>query len=247
MAWAKPTTITSWSFSRWKMYSDCPLKLKLSAIDKIKEPPSPAMTRGNDIHKLAEDYIKGKLKKLPDELTLFPKFFKLARDRFKKSPTLISVEDTWSFRKDWTITRWDDWIGCWLRVKVDVCLIDTETVSIIDHKTGKYSPQYNLEDYMLQMDLYALSALVYYAGLGAGLKVLPRLHFLDHEIVFPEPGSKDIRVYTPTDLPRLKKEWESRAKPMLADKQFSPKPNRWCPNCFFRASNKAGGGGQCKF
>lgn len=244
MAWAKPTTITAWSFSRFKQYDQCPLKLKLSAIDKIKEPQSDAMKRGDDIHKLADAFIKGELKKLPPELNLFPNFFKKMKGMFKKTPDLIAIEETWAFRKDWTRTTWNDWTGCWVRIKLDCAFLEGDVLSIVDHKTGKFSPQYNLEDYMLQLDLYALGALVIHSD-KPNLRVVPRLHFLDHEIIYPEPG--EDKVYTQADLPRLKKEWEKRVKPMLADKTFAPKPNRFCYSCFFRASNKAVGGGQCRF
>lgn len=248
MAWTKPTTITSWSFSRYAQYKKCPLSAKLSYIDKIQQPQNDAMKRGDAIHKLAEAYIKGtRPAKMPPELGLFPNFFKKMRQLYKKKPTLISVEDTWAFRKDWSRTTWNDWAGCWVRIKLDLAWIDDTTVAIVDHKTGKFSPQYNVEDYMEQLDLYATGALLIYAHLGPNLKVIPALHFLDHEVIYPEPGSDQVKVYTPKDLPGLKKAWEKRTKPMLNDKTFAPKPNSLCRFCFYRADNKAEGGGQCKF
>jgi hypothetical protein len=246
MAWAKPTTITSWSFSRYKAYDQCPFKLKMSALEKIKEPQSAPMKRGDDIHKLADAFIKGEIKKLPAELSLFQNFFKKMKALYKKRPGLIAIEETWAFRRDWTRTTWNDWAGCWLRVKLDCAYFsDNMTLSVVDHKTGKFSPEYNLEDYMLQLDLYAAAGLIIYADKGPNLRIIPRLHFLDHEIIYPEPGNE--KVYTPADLPRLKKEWEKRVRPMLNDKTFAPKPNRFCYSCFFRSGNKAAGGGQCKF
>lgn len=250
MAWAKPTTITSWSFSRWKDYDQCPLKAKLKYIDKIKEPidPDGAMERGNQIHKLAEAYIKGELAEMPDELAYFPNFFDKMRGMYEKQPAKITIEDTWAFRKDWTITTWNDWNGCELRIKLDCGYIDKFTVNVVDHKTGKYSPQFNLEEYMLQLDLYALGALIVHEAIGPKLRVIPRLHFLDHEIMYPEIGSKEEKIYTPADLPRLKKEWSARVKPMLNDKTFAPKANSLCRFCYFGQSGKARGGpGLCKF
>jgi hypothetical protein len=195
MAWAKPTTITSWSFSRFKTYDQCPLKLKLSAIDKIKEPPSDAMSRGDRIHKLAEAYVKGTLKKLPDELALFPKFFNKMKNLYAKKRDMIVVEETWAFRKDWSRTVWNDWTECWLRVKLDVAWIDGSTVFIVDSKTGKFNPRYGLESYVEQLDLYATAALLIYSDVP-GLKVIPALYYLDHEIIYPEPGNE--KVYTLT-------------------------------------------------
>lgn len=247
MAWAKATTITSWSFSRLKVYQQCPFKAKLKFIDKLKEPSDPdgPMARGDRIHKLAQAYIEGKGRTLPAELALFPNAFKKLRAIYKKTPANITVEETWAFRKDWSRTTWDDWNNCWVRIKVDVQWIDETTVMIVDFKTGKYSPQWNLDEYMEQLELYAAGALLFYADRGPNLKVIPALYFLDHEIIHPEPGT--WKIYVPSDLPALKKKWEKTTKPMLNDKTFAPKPNRFCYNCHFRKDNVANGGGQCKF
>ena len=68
MAFKKPTTITSWSFSRYSVYILCALKAKFAFVDKIKEPGNDAMARGDAIHKQAEAYLKGTLARLPVEL-----------------------------------------------------------------------------------------------------------------------------------------------------------------------------------
>src|SRR3546814_12779240 len=47
--------IKYWSFSLYNTHKQCPLKAKLNAVDKIKEPGNDAMQRGNDVHKLCED------------------------------------------------------------------------------------------------------------------------------------------------------------------------------------------------
>jgi RecB family exonuclease len=245
MAWAKDTQIKAWSFSRYSTYKQCPLKAKLLYIDKLKEPGSPAMDRGSAIHKLAENYMKGTIGKLPAELKLFGTFMKKMKALFKKAPDTITVEETWAHRRDWTRTTWDDWNGCWLRVKLDVAHVEDNTVYVTDFKTGKFSPQYNLADYVEQLDLYATAALVVYADRGPSLRIVPRLLYLDHDITYPSVGEE--KFYTPADLPRLKKEWEKRTKPMLSDKQFAPKPNQFCRSCHFRKDNKANGGGQCKY
>ena len=227
--------ITAWSFSRYSTYAQCPRKARYLYIDKLKEPGSPAMERGNEIHKLAERYIKGQVARLPPVLALFRASFSALRKAFKDDRTSIAVEETWAFRRDWTRTTWDDWNGCWLRVKLDVAHVIEGNVVIIDHKTGKFSPSYNLQQYMEQLDLYALASLIVYPSHS----VTPFLRFLDHEIVYPE----EPITYVPADLPRLKKEWERRTKPMLRDRTFAPKPNSLCRFCHFRKDN----GGPCVY
>lgn len=241
MAWAKPTTITAWSFSRWNTYNQCPYKARLLYIDKLKQPSSPAMDRGTAIHKLAENYTKGLIRNAPKELGSFAPEFKELRGMYSKSKDMISVEETWAFRKDWSITRWDDWNGCWLRVKLDMAHRVDNRAIVTDVKTGKFS-SWNLSDYTLQIELYALSGLVVYANVP-NLEVAGRLLYVDHGITYPEPGSTDEIVYTKKDLPRLKKEWLARVKPMLSDKTFKPKPNNFCGSCHFRKSNN----GPCQY
>lgn len=233
--------ITSWSFSRYSTYKQCPLKLKLSAIDRIREPSNPAMARGDAIHKLAEAYIKGEGRTLPTELHLFKDEFKQLRAKYKKTGGMV-VEDNWSFTKDWHETQWDDWVNCWLRIKLDCAHHeDDETLVITDWKTGKFRPEMNAE-YVEQLELYALAALLLHEHIQ---QVKPRLVYLDLGLTYPTADQP--LVFTRADIPKLKELWAKRTKAMLNDKQFAPRPNDKCRWCFYRANNKAAGGGQCKY
>jgi CRISPR/Cas system-associated exonuclease Cas4 (RecB family) len=122
---------------------------------------------------------------------------------------------------------------------------EAEAVVVTDWKTGKFRPE-SQEEYLEQLDLYGLGALLIYAG-RPGLVVRPRLVYTDLGRIYPNCVDEPVVEYRPEDLPKLKKTWEKRVKPMLADKTFAPKPNKYCYSCHYRASNKANGGGQCKF
>lgn len=237
-------TITAWSFSRYSTYKSCPLKAKLAFIDKINEPPNDAMARGTQIHALAEDYIKGKIRALPPELKLFKEDFKFYRAQYKKSISGMVVEDTWSFTKDWNETQWNDWVGCAVRIKLDCAHHeDDSTLIITDFKTGKYRQQSN-EDYVEQLELYALAALLLHPHIEVAK---PRLQYLDEGITYPPEGD-DSLVFTRADIPRLKKLWEKRTKPMLSDTTFAPRANNFCRWCWYGQSKKAAGGpGLCKY
>lgn len=249
--------ITAWSFSRYNDYTGCPAKAKYKHVMKIKEPGSPAMDRGSAIGKLLEDYIRGNLRTMPKDLkdlAGFKKFegeFKKLRKLYaarQKSPAKanpVVVEDNWAFTREWGQTRWDDWTGCWLRVKIDVAHFEEEDLLIItDWKTGKFRDEKNAE-YMEQLDLYLLSALLMFGQGRPSLRVRARLAYLDEGRVFPEPD--DWKEYTIADLPKLKKAWEARTKKMLADTVFKPTPGNACLWCHYRAANASSGGGQCKF
>lgn len=239
---AKQNMITSWSFSRYNTYKLCPLKAKLQFIDKIKEPPNAAMQRGADVHDACEAYIKGKLDKLPKEARQFARLFRRLRRQYKKVINGMVVEDTWAFTKDWAETTWNDWVHCWVRIKLDCAEHVTETTMIVnDWKTGKFRAEKN-EEYVEQLELYALAALLIHPHIEV---VMPRLVYLDVGVIYPA-GDEEL-MFTRADIPRLQKLWNSRTKPMLNDKTFAPRPNNLCHWCFFRADNKANGGGQCKY
>ena len=227
----------AWSYSRLRDYCECPFKAKLKYLDKISEPPNPAMQRGLDIHKLAEDYIKGSIARLPKELKNFEALFKQLKAQFKKKVHGMTIEETWAFTKDWGLTVWNDWAGCALRIKVDAAYYQDDGVFIVtDWKTGKNDIRFK-ETYEEQIELFALGAL-----LVRDVKIVrPQLAYLDTGEIFSEVE------FTPKDVPALKKKWEKKSKPMLNDVRFAPRANDRCCWCFYRKNNKAAGGGQCKF
>jgi hypothetical protein len=237
--------ITSWSFSRYSDYKQCPLKCKLKHVDRIKEPGSDALNRGAAIHDLAEKYIKGlvKTRVFPVELKLFEALFKMLKAQYKKKINGMVVEDNWAFTKNWTETQWDNWVQCWVRIKLDCAHHqDLETLIITDWKTGKFRVEMN-EDYVEQLELYALAALLLHPHIE---KVMPRLVYLDQGTIYPKKP-EDV-LFTRADITMLKKKWEKRVKAMLSDKIFAPRPNDKCKWCWYGQSGKAKGGpGLCKY
>lgn len=244
MVTKKTEEVKSWSFSRYSDYKKCPLSFKLKHLDKIKEPPNAAMARGADIHSLAENYLKGTIAKLPPELKLFAPEFKALRVLVKKRTAGITVEDSWAFTNTWDATTWNDWVGCWVRIKLDCAhTVEDTTMVVIDWKTGKFRADKN-EEYVEQLELYALAAMLLHPHIE---QVLPSLKYLDFGVTYPPDGETPI-VYTRADIPRLKKQWAARVKPMFNDKRFAPKPNNLCGFCFYgKAGAAKGGPNLCKF
>lgn len=199
------------------------------------------MDNGSYVHKVIENYLKGAAPRLTKEMNpkVFGELYKDLRKKRRFDEDAVSVEDTWAFRSDWSLTRWDDWSGCWLRIKVDCAELDGNpddlSVTVIDWKTGKFRQQ-DEDKYTLQLDLYALGALMKFKE-AKKITVWPSLVYVD-------VGERhSVGSYTKDDLPRLKKEWEARVRPMLNDTRFPPKPNGLCRFCTYRAEN----GGPCKF
>lgn len=231
--------VTSWSFSRYSLYRQCPAKFKYKVLDRLPEPSSPALDRGAAIHTQAEHYLKGATRRLPAELKLFSDTFKDLRKRVKQDDASVVVEDTWAFTQAWEPTRWDDWTNCWLRIKLDCAHVEADdTLVVSDWKTGKAPRQDLKQEYLEQLELYALGALLTFKSIT---EVRPRLVYLDSGTVYPDPRMPV--VYVPADVPALQRTWLKRVKPLFSDKIFAPKPNDKCCWCAYSRSK----GGPCKF
>ena len=213
--------ITQWSFSRFKDWQGCPRKAKYKHVDKLKEPGGAAMQRGSNIHKLAEDFLSGKLKVLPQELSSFEEEFRQLK---RRNP---AVEADWAFDRKWNRVGWFD-KEVWVRIKTDAASLFKKIVTVVDHKTGKERP-----DHKDQMGLYGIGGLIIYPTATAAQAAL---WYLDL-------GKEVKHEFPREDLNVLKEEWEDKVQPMLNDKNFAAKPSHACTWCHFRKSN----GGPCEF
>jgi CRISPR/Cas system-associated exonuclease Cas4 (RecB family) len=227
--------ITSWSFSRWSVYEECPAKAKYKFIDKLKEPGSAAMDRGTALHKLCENYLKsgGRIHK---DIKLIGTTLK----DYRKRGALAEADFT--FKQDWSATRWDDWNGAWCRIKADVTIppvVDDEepTAEVHDFKTGGRLKLENNDfgEYHTQLELYGLAGLLTFP---TAKKVVASLVFIDFGKTIEAP-----EVLYRGDEKKLMKKWEVRTKRMLSDTTFKPKPGNACRWCHFRKSNN----GPCQF
>jgi hypothetical protein len=242
--------VKSWSYSRYADYKRCPAYFSYKHLDKLPEPKGPAMQRGIDIHEMADQYIKGLIKKLPMELARFESEFARLRAVYKASNSAKSkiagmvAEDNWAFTEDWEVTTWRDFVSCWVRIKLDCAEHKTsDTVCVTDFKTGRFN-NFNVVAYAEQLELYALAAFLMYPWVQ---HVHVRLLFLDHGIEYPSPAapgvSEQLTSYVREDLPSLKKIWAKRVKPMFVDKTFAPRANGLCGYCNFSKAKD----GPCKF
>lgn len=219
--------IDAWSFSRFDLWRTCPKQFYEKFITKsIAEATTPAMQRGNDIHKAAADFLMGKLDTLPASLAKFERLMRQFRDMPEKL-----VEQQWAFTKDWKATGYfaKGNNAAWLRVILDAALLyPDDTADVVDHKTGK---KYGSNDD--QMELFALATFSYAPWLK---EVTTRLWYLDN-------GSEDIKTFYAADVPALRAKWEKMVAPMFEDTTFAPRPNEKCRFCALAKSN----GGECRF
>lgn len=216
---------TAWSYSRLGDWESCPLKARLKHIDKVSEPSSPALKRGSDIHELAARYATGQLKDLPPELARFPEEFADLRRRKD-----VEVERQLAVTRDWQPCEWFG-AAAWLRIVVDATYAgatpDEPGRMVIDHKTGSIRAENTT-----QLDLYGLVMLAYYPGVKR----------VDSALWYLDAGEIASRSLLRSEAEAVRKRWEKRVAPMLADETFAPKPGNACRWCWYGQGGKAKGG-----
>lgn len=219
--------VSAWSYSRYADYHQCPAKFKYKHIDRLPDPGSPAMQRGNDVHKAAENFIRGKGDATP-ELAGVREQLEFLRDNF------AVPEENWGFRVDWEWIGREGWFGddVWFRAKTDVRLLyEDDTLLLGDWKTGK--KYFSNEE---QIELFAL----------AGYRRFPFVTEVDTRLWYTDaaPDDNEVqRVYKVKELEKIQSDWTKRVVPMFKDRRFAPTPNDKCGWCPYSKAK----GGPCKF
>lgn len=215
--------ITTWSYSRYATYKQCPRKAKYLYVDRLKEASSEALDNGTRIHALMEEYLRVPGMPVPIEA----KKFSAELEGLKKFGA--KPEEMWAFDKD--LKECGTWAPeVWLRGKLDAYILSSDGVHlrIIDFKTGKVRPK-NME----QLDLYALMGFCKFLSLE---HVTTELWYLDE-------GELQSEGYHVQLKPRLEQVWRARINPYFIDTRFEPNPSRLCGWCSF----SKGKGGPCEF
>lgn len=219
--------ITAWSYSRLAVYRKCPRQFKYKFVDKLPEPKSPAMQRGTDVHLMLQNYVEGKTKKFPvmppkaDGTGGGPVSAEIRKlyDRLRKAKANCELE--YATDSKWAPTSWFD-RGTWTRAKLDVelHLPKEEAAEVIDTKTGKEDAGPHGE----QLEIYAVIEWAH----------RPLLREVRAAMAYVDIGKVTWAVFTDPEktVPRLRKKWETMARPVLKDRTYKATPSgecRWCP------------------
>jgi hypothetical protein len=211
-----------------------------SACGKVAVTPE-AMARGSMLHGLCETYIKG-AGKLPELLANVAKQLKALRKMHRRGCT--TVEEDLVFKKDWEPAgKFEK--GAWLRTKLDVLTIEDGWAEVIDWKSGgidkKTKQVKENQAYADQLSVYATAVL---SAKPAVQRVAAFLVFLD------APEGQNVVAVGGTaerkDLPALQAKWSSRARGLLSDTLFAPRPGFGCRFCPF-GRQKGGPQSPCQF
>ena len=215
--------LTSWSYSKYSCYKNCPLQFKCRYIDKLPEPKAPALERGIAIHQECEDFLN-------DKGDITPNMEKLGKEITGLRDRGYIAEEAWGLTEDWAEI---DFFSkeAWCRMKIDVHGSDKKReLTIIDFKTGKIRG-----GYLSQLELYSVAAFSIFNNIDV---VHAELWYLDHGKIIDEK-SDPKSVFHIKDYETLVKRWNRRIKPMMNDTEFRPTPNQFCNWCNF--SKKKGG------
>lgn len=230
---AKPKTarppVTSWSYSRYADYRECPAKFHFKHVQKVPEPQGPALARGNEIHDALELFVLKKRSKLAEAIRtpMGVLYDQLSAVRRHAMPEMQAA-----FDREWRIVPWDDWDRAWCRVMVDLTWLEDggRTVQLRDYKSGKVNEAKHAE----QLELYAVYGFVKYPE---AQQVIALPWYVDHGLA-GAPITFDGR----RELTRLQRKWEKSVGPLFADRQFKAKPGAQCKWCPFSGRK----GGPCK-
>lgn len=213
--------VTSWSYSTLKNYEQCPYRVYLSKVAKVEEPPqSAAASRGQQIHLLAEQYVRNELEVLPKELDKFTYDFDSLKEKYLEDK--VELEGDWGFTVSWKETGWMD-NDVWCRMKLDAFVKEDDTsATVIDYKSGRKAG--NELAHSSQAQQYVI---------GAFMRK-PKLEFIKAEFWYTDHGVKLEKEYTKSRAMMFLARLEERAKKMTMARDFAPHPSKnnckWCPH-----------------
>lgn len=214
----------NWSYSRWSMFDKCAFQYHCAYIKRLPRlPASPALIRGLKIHKLAENFVLGKIRKLPKELTKFATEFNALKKicKAKKGFTEpdICMDSSW---QPSSLKESDYFLGFIDFVSFGKGGITT----VIDYKTGRKYPGHRD-----QAHVYAMVTMAF----DSSIKVV------DVEFWYIDSGETAHWVWGREDFEAMKKVWISRIGKMHNCKDFLATPNQFCKWCSYNMKN----GGPC--
>jgi hypothetical protein len=216
--------VEPWGYSKLDVFRTCPAKFKYQFIDKRPQDSSPAMERGDKMHKNIESYLKDWTNELIEENSEW----KIHFDELKKED--FRGEQALGLDKNWKVLK--NWFGkdVWVRIKMDAYYLDPveNAVVVIDFKSGKYRvPSTD------QIELYAI----------AGLSLFPDIPKVRAEFWFLDQMETYMKTYTAEQLVELRKKYENDSAAIYTEQAWSPTPSMECRWCSYSKHK----GGPCQY
>lgn len=212
-----------WTYSRLSDYEKCPALYAGRYKAKwpgFKPAQHPAAERGEKIHGLMEQTVKGG-KKLTGALDRYNPYI---ADLLKTYPH-IETELPLGFDAQWHPTEWRS-ATLWLRAKMDFFGMKKTVAKVVDWKTGGIYG--NNAD---QVRLYA----------GMTFERFPSVKKVEVELMYLDQRQGISEEIARADWPDKREEFTRRATAMLTATTFPLKPGAYCGHCAFSVEK----GGPC--
>jgi len=206
----KPVT---WSYSNLSLYQQCPKKyFHLRIAKDVKEAPSDALTFGNEIHKIAQEYIESS-KPIPEK---YAKDIQPALDRLNAIPGQKLCENKLGLTVDLKPCGFFD-KNVWWRGIADLIILQDDKALTVDYKTGRSSKYADLK----QLEILSLAIFKHFPHIKkvkAGLLFLFAEDFVKTEYLADQQS--DLWVSWVSDVGQL--------EASVQNKVWNPKPNFTC-------------------
>ena len=143
----------TWSYSSLALYQQCPKKYyHLKVAKDIKEEPGEAMTFGNEIHKIAHEYVEQD-KPIPQKYSNIEPALKSLKDMEGKKLCENKLGLTIDFKPCGFFDK-----NVWWRGVADIIIVQGDTILTVDYKTGTKSKYADLK----QLEILALALFKHY-------------------------------------------------------------------------------------
>ena len=203
----------TWSYSNLSLYQQCPKKyFHLKVAKDVKEPPSDALTFGNEIHKIAQEYIEND-KPIPEK---FQREMQAPLDRLRAIPGQKLCENKLGLTADFKPCGFFD-RNVWWRGIADIIILQDDKAYTVDYKTGKSSKYADLK----QLEILSLAIFKHFPNVKkvkAGLMFLFAEDFVRTEYLAEQQS--DLWVSWVADVGQL--------EASVQNKVWNPKPNFTC-------------------
>ncbi len=203
---------TRWSYSSLATYEECPAKWKYSYIDRLPNPPSPAMERGTRLHQLCETVLNDHSAAMPSELDGIAKVLERLRANEAKP------EKAWRLNSEWRPVDSQSWV---LGI-IDVHFFKNGALHVYDFKSGK-----PYASHKKQLELYAL----------IGMATYPEAGRVECGAIYIDSGKIGYRrTIERAETAPMQVAWTSRAAALFEDVELQPKRGSGCYWCAFKDS-----------
>ena len=207
----------AWSYSRLKLFEDCPFKFYTMNISKqVKDTGSEAMDAGKRDHESLQKRVESATP-LPAHLTQMEGVCRQF-DQAKAHGYNVLTEKQWAFTRDFKPTGWFE-KNVWVRVILDVGVVGKTKALVADYKTGKRNPDWD------QLQLFAAATMLQY----------PEVQHVTAQFLWTKQGAEDKEEFTRTQLPEIWARFIPRVEKIQeanATRNWPKKPGRqcsWCP------------------